>query len=594
MDCAAREACNVSLGICFPKDACGPDRPCPEPNQVCEDQDGDGFLDCGFMRCTDAAQCNMLTCPPDEIAQCVGGGCICGVPCQGGCPGNQGCCIPTDVCHDLPEECMGLTCGAGEFVSVTSSGAWDLRQCMFLGENCRCEVLPPLPIGDIGLYSALAHDGRTAIMSAYNLEYGDLMFGVVDPISEMVSWEFVDGVPTSTLTITGALAGPRGGQGDPGVDVGIYTDVASDPNGRPHIAYVDRSTMDLKYAIGTTSGWRSHVIAIDGDTGLYASLALTPSGLPRVAFLGAREDGGGPGLRKSTLRLAVTSTGTPTSQTDWLIRELDTLPLLPFGCNEQCRLGEVCRASNLTCVVPDSPPRCAPACLSEQACLSNVCRDIDPLPVYRDVPAARGVWPSLQQMPDGGVLVAYYDAVAKALKLARVAGPNPAGGAITLVTVEGDGVENDDDTGLYPSLYVSPAGEIHLTYVNATRRRLMYRNLDANLASITTEVVEDGLEPMFGPDGHFIGADPALITDASGLVRIAYQDGTTGALRYARRQPGGGWVRITLRGDEMPYMGSYGFYTDQIATPTPLISTYRYFLSAPNAPANGVVVVTPP
>ena len=107
-------------------------------------------------------------------------------------------------------------------------------------------------------------------------------------------------------------------------------------------------------------------------------------------------------------------------------------------------------------------------------------------------------------------------------------------------------------------------------------------------------MVEDGLEPMFGPDGHFIGADPALITDASGLVRIAYQDGTTGALRYARRQPGGGWVRITLRGDEMPYMGSFGFYTDQIATPTPLISTYRYFLSAPNAPANGVVVVTPP
>ena len=39
------------------------------------------------------------------------------------------------------------------------------------------------------------------------------------------------------------------------------------------------------------------------------------------------------------------------------------------------------------------------------------------------------------------------------------------------------------------------------------------------------------------------------------------------------------------------------FYSDQILTPDrmgALISTYRYFLSAPNGPLNGIELVTPP
>lgn len=594
MDCGPREACNVSLGICFSRDACGPDTPCPNDNQVCEDQDGDGFLDCGFRRCTDAAECSMLECPPDQVPACIAGGCSCGTPCQGGCPGSQGCCILDDTCLDLPEECMGLTCAPGQFVSVTSSGAWDARQCQFLGEACRCETLPPLPLGDIGLYSALAHDGRTPILSAYNLDYGDLMFGVVELGGDTVTWEFVDGVPTSTQTITGDIAGPRNGQGGPGRDVGIYTDLAADPQGRPHIAYVDRDEQDLRYAVGTPSGWRLHTVATDGDTGLYASLALTPSGRARIAFLGAREDDGS-GLRKTVLRLAVTSSGTPSAPTDWTIRELETLSLLPYGCSEQCRVGEVCRAADLRCVRPDDPPRCAPACAGDERCVAGRCALIDPLPAFRDVPLARGLWPSLAVLPDGGLLVAYYDRLSLSLTLAHVAGPDPAVGAVTRRTLEGDGVDNTDDTGLYPSLFVTPGGEIHLAYVNATRRRLMYKNLDANLNAVSTEIVEDGLDPMFGPEGHYIGADPALAVDTLGQVRVAYQDGTTGELRYARRQPGGGWVRATLRGAEAPYEGTFGFYTDQIVRPEPLISTYRYFLAGPNMmPANGVVVVTPP
>lgn len=595
-DCGPRESCNVSLGVCFSQDACGPDNPCSNPEHICEDFDGNGFLDCGFARCTDASQCTGLTCGVDQRAVCTeSGSCICGAPCQGGCVEGQGCCISTDVCLDLPDECAGLTCPAGQFVTVTSSGAWNGDECMFLGENCRCEVLPALPLGDIGLYSAMAHDGAAPILSAYNVEYGDLMFGVADPIAQTVAWEFVDGVPTSSTTISGDLNGPRGGQGAGGADVGIYTDIAADPQGRPHIAYVDRDRQDLKYALGTSAGWRLHTVATEGDSGLYASLGLSPSGLARIAYLAAREDQGSNGLRRTVLRLAVTSSGSPSAATDWTLRDLDAVSLLPYGCPEQCRVGEVCRASDLRCVTPDSPPRCAPACASEDRCIANRCSQIDPLPPFRDVPVARGLWPSIAVRRDGSVLVAYYDKVNLALRIARVAGPDPASGTISLHLIEGDGTDNSDDTGLYPSLLVTPGGEIHLAYVNATRKRLMYRNLDADLGTISAEVVEDGLDPMFGADGHYIGADPALGVDALGRVRIAYQDGSTGELRYATRQAGGGWVRTTLRGAETPYEGTFGFYTDQITSPEPLVSTYRYFLSGPNMlPANGIVLVTPP
>ena len=82
---------------------------------------------------------------------------------------------------------------------------------------------------------------------------------------------------------------------------------------------------------------------------------------------------------------------------------------------------------------------------------------------------------------------------------------------------------------------------------------------------------------------------------AATTVRVAYQDGETGALRYARRTGADDWNVITLRGDEMPSTGSYGFYTDQTLDPAlanPLISTFRYLLQGP--PGNGLEIISPP
>lgn len=598
-DCPDRTACNVAIGICFPLDECDQNRICPEENQLCEDRNGDGFFECVFQRCTDDDECTALMCTGGLVPVCVSGGCICGEPCNGGCPQGQGCCVPTDVCHDLPEECMGLTCPPGQFVSVTSSGAWDRGQCVFSGEVCMCERLPPLPIGDIGLYSALTHDGRGGAISAYNLDYGDLMFGIVAQ-DGTIAWEFVDGVPTSTDSITGDIDGPRGGNSAPGPDVGIYTDIVADAAGRPHIAYQDRDRGALAYARRSTAGWQIHTIEGTGigDTGLYASMVLDGLGRPAIVYLSAREVGPGGG-RRSVLRLAHATTSTPSSPGDWRLRDLETVDLTTFDCEDRCNVDEVCLASNETCVVPDPPASCNPACGSGQRCISRTCQGIADLPAFRDLPAASGLWPSAQLAQDGGLLVAYYDRIAGNLKVLRIVGPDLIAGNLTIRVIDGTGAPNGsvDDAGLFPSLFVTAGGEIHLTYMNASRQSVWYRNLDDQLASLIAEEIELGIGMGGGPDGVLIGADSALVVDANGLVRVAYQDATRGDLRYARRTGPMAWTLFTLAGDENPYRGSFGFYVEQALAPdrsSPIVSSYRYFLSAPGGPDNGVEVFSPP
>jgi len=176
--------------------------------------------------------------------------------------------------------------------------------------------------------------------------------------------------------------------------------------------------------------------------------------------------------------------------------------------------------------------------------------------------------------------------------MAELAGPNPGVGALTLSTVDSG---MTDDVGRFPSVFVSGSDETHISYMNQTEQSLMYRKLDAMGSTILMETVEQGSTQGSMPGGDFVGADTALIVDEMGMVRIAYQNATEGSLRYARRQPNGTWTLITLKGDEDPYEGSFGFYVDQVLTPgmaTPMVSSYRYWLSQPYS--NGLIVTPAP
>jgi len=492
----------------------------------------------------------------------------------------------------LPPQCGDLMCPRGQFISVTSTGAWDSGQCEILDEACECVRYPPLPEGDIGLYSAMTQDGQNTFLSAYNVDYGDLMFGVLLRDGTNIDWEFVDGVPSSTSAVTGDVDGPRGGLSEPGADVGLYTDIEVDVLGQPHIVYHDRTNGALKYAIGAMDGWKLHTIDSAGTAGLYADLTFTDDGRPRIAYLTVREDRGG--SRHSTLKLAVSNSLSPQSSSAWTIRNLDDRSLTPYGCEVRCNPSEVCRASDHVCLTPSPANTCPDGCPdANEACYQGMCIGVDTIEPVSDLPKASGLWPSLDLKSDGTALVAYYDSINGELKMAEIAGPNPGVGVANTPWVVHTSAAAD--LGRFPSLFVSSAQEVHLSYLDQTRRAVVYRKLDSLHSTLVTEIVEEGLNQGISPSGDWLGADTALVVDATGIVRIAYQNGTSGALRYARRMSSGNWNLVTLKGEEDPYEGSYGFYVDQVLTQggtAPLVSSYRYWLAEPMG--NGVVVVAAP
>ena len=57
--------------------------------------------------------------------------------------------------------------------------------------------------------------------------------------------------------------------------VGLYTSLATDRNGRPHISYYDATNEDLMYANRTGLAWNTMTVDDEGRFGQYSSLALT-------------------------------------------------------------------------------------------------------------------------------------------------------------------------------------------------------------------------------------------------------------------------------------------------------------------------------
>jgi len=71
-------------------------------------------------------------------------------------------------------------------------------------------------------------------------------------------------------------------------DVGQGTSIALDANGLPHIAYYDASNENLRYAVKTaTNLWKTGPIDSQGSVGLNPSLALDSFGRPHVSYYDA-------------------------------------------------------------------------------------------------------------------------------------------------------------------------------------------------------------------------------------------------------------------------------------------------------------------
>jgi hypothetical protein len=75
---------------------------------------------------------------------------------------------------------------------------------------------------------------------------------------------------------------------------GSYNDIAYDKQGRLHMAYYDRPTRHLMYAVrGTNGKWSPAQVIDDGeDTGLFPSIAVDSKGRPGIAYFNAWDGNG--------------------------------------------------------------------------------------------------------------------------------------------------------------------------------------------------------------------------------------------------------------------------------------------------------------
>lgn len=568
-DCAGN--CMACVDRCCVSAECASDADCPpegglqrfcppEPDPIT------GCRVCNYVRCVTDEECSDPTfplyqvCTPPLFPKCSRGTCECAQPCGGQCPDGKYCCKSTNLCEDIPVACEGTQCPACEMVNPEPGGTLDDEACRIEGADCSCQPLPPLPDAFQGQHSAIAllPDGVPVLSGYYAEPYGDLLFGVASGVEAgaSVSWTLVDGLPADA-PCEGAALGPRGGIAQPGDDVGQDTDIAVAPDGTARIAYFDVTHGALKFAVQGPGGWAVHTVDDGGLTGRYSSLRIGPDERPLIAYLQVAAG------NTSALRVAWADLPEPTSEADWTLYTVDSLTVacLPDSCAQ----GEVCLGDTGGCEPRDDPGNCSPGCSAQQACVAGACRPLGTRPVLVDLPRGVGLFASLDLLSDGSPVVAYYDSVNGALKLAAW---DPGAGSFGApVVLDGSGAP---DLGVDCDLAVAADDSLHVVYQDAQLGQLRYLRPGAGGVELVDVGARDenGLPTdLAGAVGelHWVGNFARVLVDAAGNVRVAYQDGTSLDLVVAVRSPAGVWNLSLLarRGEGASFTGNWGFFVDQ-------------------------------
>ncbi len=119
--------------------------------------------------------------------------------------------------------------------------------------------------GDVGSYAGLALDGSTpsnAYFSYYDATNLDLKYAYWDAKNLAATLSTVDTKD----------------------NVGQYTSIAVTSGGAPHISYYDVTNANLKYAKKDGGNWATTTIVTGGDVGKYTSIALDSSNRPVISF----------------------------------------------------------------------------------------------------------------------------------------------------------------------------------------------------------------------------------------------------------------------------------------------------------------------
>jgi hypothetical protein len=600
-DCEGDDICvfpdGSELGACLSPHACDEDGDCDD-GQVCEDSDGDGFRDCIFPGCADDAECKAElgdSCDMNEEPKCVARACVCRDLCGAPCGEDRQCCALPDTtatCIEDPGACAQLECDPG-FGGVSDDvGPWSSPMCDYTGTDCRCEELPPLPLGNVGAPHVIVTDPTDdAIYAvAYNFTYGDLLVGPGDE-SPIVDWTFIDGVPavSDDTPIVAGPSGPRGGVEAPGEDVGSHLSAAFASDGTLHIVARDATNQTLKHLYGPPAGpFTVRVLDDDGDAGFSPQIRFDGTDGVAIAHVVRRATGD-----VSELRILASDDATADAST-FERYTVATFDLTTIDCEGGCVEGEVCTAG-----AGEDPGVCraeaddCPACGDSEACTVNGCQT-----------EATAANKTLGRIFDSIDL--WFDSTRTA-----VFGHDPRTGELLgFRQVSGDlasGTAGFNDATIlstaFKDLGNNPAvvhnGTNYLVAsADVTDRAVMMHALLSNHAIATEQVLDDGARPH--PSGalsdHAVDKATIVLGDG-GETLIAWQDGTDGSVRARTRALDGtlGPAQILTGGPlSLTYDGNVGISLSSTRSGGGyVISAQRVFL-ADEPPIQEVVLLDGP
>jgi hypothetical protein len=425
------------------------------------------------------------------------------------------------------------------------------------GYGCNQPCGPALPQGLIGAYTSIAaaSDG-TLWVAGYNDSandpangisaiYGDLVVGKYDTTAQQVDWATVDGLPPplpAGTCVTNDPNGWRGGDPDPGPDVGLWTSIQVGSSG-PMVAYYDATTPALKFASSSDGiSWAVHTVYSNtgSDVGRYAKMIVV-NGMPVVAFLVI--DTGTNGYSTSRVVIAQANVALPAQGSDWTLS--NALVDTDSPCRAQdCSATQACVISTGMCTPLASD--CDASCGSGEACVQETtgaaCAKTATSTEITDYPDAIGDYISLVPTSTGlGMLV--YDRIHGTLL-----GLTNAGGSWTQTILDGQtgsiaagtAVSTGDD-GVGANLFVAANGDWHASYVDGITETLKYLYIPGGtpVTGLTPQIVDTGyaVDGTNFTDGmHIVGDDSNIQVQSDGSVTIVYQDATAGTL-HAISQP---------------------------------------------------------
>ncbi len=381
--------------------------------------------------------------------------------------------------------------------------------------------------GGLGRWTSIAADDQRVLVATYDQGLGDIV--VADVTSpDAIKLVVVDGIPTDIAPTHGEDSYRKGIE-EPGPNVGAWTSIAM-ANGIGFAAYQDRDAKALKFAFEAKQGsstWKSSIVDPgDGEeVGRYTSIAFDANGRPAIAYIALGIDDGA-GHRNTELRFARASTNSPASPSDWVVNAIATGV---GSCGGLCGAGEACvdtmEGQTCTAIAND----CTATCADTEACIAGACVAAFAEPEIVDLATGTGLFVDLVLLNDGRFAAVYYDRNARELRVATENGPGT--GVFTETTLDGGGA---NDRGMWASAVADTSGTLHIAYQDALGDQLFYTTWSGTVG--TPELVDDGQRA--GDRTHNVGAASAIFI-SNGAPQIAYQDGLTSDVYLAAKN--GAW-----------------------------------------------------